>query len=241
MIELVAERTDRALVLTLNRPAKRNALAESIVEDLIECLRDAHQEPTDLVVLRGEGKTFSAGFDFGGLAEASDGDLLRRFVRVEQLLQLVFHAPFETLALAHGRVFGAAADLVCACTHRVGTPDSAFRFPGLAFGIVLGTRRLAGRIGETAARDVQGRGLTMDADHALRTGLLTEVADTSEWDELLARVAEGAGRVEADARSVFHRALAADSADADLADLVRSASVPGLRDRLQRFREEQKQ
>ncbi|MBK1787806.1 enoyl-CoA hydratase/isomerase family protein [Prauserella cavernicola] len=238
MSELRVNRSGRALTLILDRPAKRNALSAPLVEQLIDAVEGAYAEPTDLVEFRGEGRTFSAGFDFGGLAETTDGELLHRFVRIEHLLQLVHHAPFETAAFVHGKVFGAAADLLCACSHRIAAPGSAFRLPGLAFGIVLGTRRLAERVGSSAARWIQGEGAVLDAETALRLGLLTELADPSDWDGRRDALAERSGRLTTQARASFHRALTADTADADLAELVRSASVPGLRQRIQRFREE---
>ena len=46
------------------------------------------------------------------------------------------------MAVATGRAWGAGADLFASCDIRACTPDASFRFPGTAFGIVLGTRRL---------------------------------------------------------------------------------------------------
>lgn len=239
MGELRTERKNGVLSLRLDRPAKRNALSETLVEDLLDAVQGAYDEPTDLVVFRGEGGCFSAGFDFSGLAETTDAELLYRFVRIEQLLQLVYHAPFDTLALAHGRVFGAGADLLCACARRVAAPGSTFRLPGLAFGVVLGTRRLAERVGTAAARRIQAGGDTIDAAQALETGLITELVDTEDWTDRISRASEEEGWLDRRARAVFQRALAPGDGDAELADLVRSASVPGLRQRIQHFRKEQ--
>jgi enoyl-CoA hydratase/carnithine racemase len=232
---LLAERRDSVLTMILNRPDKHNALSVPLVDALLAEFESAHDEPTDLVVLRGDGPSFSAGFDLSGLDTLTDGDLLHRFVRIEQLLQTVHHAPFATLALAHGRVFGAGADLVCACTHRVAAPGTRFRLPGMAFGLVLGTGRLARRIGADAARTVQAGGRTLNSDEALRLGLLTAVHDRDGW----AGVVEDAAHVEtglsAPARAVLHGALADDHRDVDLAALVRSAAVPGLADRIRSY------
>ncbi|TNC27819.1 enoyl-CoA hydratase/isomerase family protein [Amycolatopsis alkalitolerans] len=214
---------------------KRNALNEELVAALLTEITAAQGESTDLVVLRGEGQGFSAGFDLGGLEGQSDGDLLHRFVRIEQLLQAVHTAPFATLALAHGRVFGAGADLVCACSHRVAAPGTRFRFPGLAFGIVLGTRRLAGRVGADTARAIQAGGRTLDAAEAERTGLITAIADTPEWSEVVKTVEAEAGGITSTARAVFHRALADARPDEDMAHLVRTAAQPGLRDRISQY------
>ena len=110
-------------------------------------------------------KNFSAGFDFSSTAEtATEGELLRRFVRIEQLLQAIWHAPFATMALAHGLNFGAGADLFVACDVRVAAPGTTFRMPGLRFGLQLGTRRLAQRIGNDAARALLADSSMIDAD-----------------------------------------------------------------------------
>lgn len=235
MTELRTERRDGVLTLTLNRPDKRNALNSTLVEALLEEVGAAVARPPDLLVLRGEGAVFSAGFDLGRLEEQSDGDLLHRFVRIEQLLHAVHAAPFATLALAHGRVFGAGADLLCACSRRVAAPGTRFRLPGLAFGIVLGTRRLVARVGADTARSIQAGGRTLDAAEAARCGLLTDVADSGDWAEFTEAAAAEARAVPVSARSAFQRTLAAARPDQDLACLVRTAAEPGLRERISHY------
>ena len=150
--ELIIEKTAAVSTLTLNRPDKANALDAVLVDALAAAVAAAHQDGTRLLVLKGNGRHFCAGFDFGGYETASEGELLQRFARIELLLQAVYHAPFATLALAQGRNFGAGVDLVLACGSRVAAPDAQFRMPGLKFGLQLGTRRLAARIGADAAR-----------------------------------------------------------------------------------------
>ena len=78
MNDLVSERTGATLTLTLNRPAKMNALSASLVDALIGALRQARADGTRLIVLRGNGRNFSAGFDFSGHETLSEGDLLLR-------------------------------------------------------------------------------------------------------------------------------------------------------------------
>ncbi len=50
-----------------------------------------------------------------------------------------FHSESTTVALVHGHVFGAGADLFCACQHRFAASDATFRLPGTGFGLVQGT------------------------------------------------------------------------------------------------------
>ena len=120
-----------------------NALSAGLVEALIAAVDQAQAEQARAIVFQGEGRNFSAGFDFGDWESHSEGDLLLRFVRIEMLLQRVAATPCLTVALAHGRNFGAGVDLFGACKWRLATPDASFRMPGLKFGLVLGTRRFA--------------------------------------------------------------------------------------------------
>ncbi|HEV2007155.1 MAG TPA: enoyl-CoA hydratase/isomerase family protein, partial [Burkholderiales bacterium] len=145
--ELLRQHDGHVTHLTLNRPQKANALSASLVEALLNAVEYAYTDATRLLILDGNGDHFCTGFDFTGYLEMSDGDLVLRFIRIEHLLQQLYHAPFATLVLAHGRNFGAGCDLVCAGSLRVAAPGATFRMPGLRFGIVLGTRRLAHRIG----------------------------------------------------------------------------------------------
>jgi hypothetical protein len=64
-----------------------NALSATLVEALLAEVDAAYRDGTRLLVLRGNGKNFSAGFDMGGYEAQSEGDLVLRFIRIEQLLQ----------------------------------------------------------------------------------------------------------------------------------------------------------
>lgn len=232
MSELRIERSGRVTTLTLDRPAKMNALSATLVEALLGALEQAHGDGTRLVVLRGEGKNFSAGFDFGGYQEQSEGELLLRFTRIEQLLQLAHHAPFEMLALAHGRNFGAGADLVGACSRRVASADATFRMPGLRFGLVLGTRRFARQVGGDIARDILQESKTFGSVEAKSIGFLSQIAEPAEWPAVIASAAEAAAVLAPEAQARLQAATRIDTRDADLADLVRSAATPGLKMRI---------
>lgn len=225
------------LIASLDRPSKLNALDHSLVEALHDALDQAESHPTRLLVLRGEGRNFSAGFDFGGYDTQSEGDLLRRFVRIEQLLQRVHHARFDTLALAHGRNFGAGVDLFAACNRRICTADGTFRMPGLGFGLVLGTRRFAGLVGESRARQILHDGVTFDGHQAQTMGFASGLADVADWDARIADARDALALLDDDARGRLFHTSRTDTRDADMADLVASAVRPGLIDRLRAYRQ----
>lgn len=234
--DLLIERTGAISTLTLNRPDKANALSARLVDALAAALAAAHHDGTRLLVLKGSGRHFCAGFDFGGYESASEGDLLLRFARIELLLQALYHAPFATLALAQGRNFGAGVDLVLACGARVAAPDAQFRMPGLKFGLQLGTRRLAARIGGDAARALLAASRNFDSAEALRLGFLQEIAAPESWPTTIERAASAAQQLTPAAAARLHAATVSDTRAEDLADLVRSAIEPGLKERISEYR-----
>lgn len=222
--------------LTLNRPDKANALDAALVEALHDALDSAFTDGTRLVVIAGEGRNLSAGFDFGGFETATEGDLLWRFVRIEQLLQKLYHAPCPTLAFAHGRNFGAGADLFVACDTRVAAPSTTFRMPGLRFGLQLGTRRLAQRIGTESARSLLAGTRAIGNAEAMAIRFLTTTAPASEWDEIIERESRVAGELTPDATVRLRAATVVDTRAQDLSDLVASVTPRGLKDRIARYR-----
>lgn len=218
------------LTLTLDHAARGNALGPELVEALLAALVDASRNSAlHTLVLRAAGPHFCTGLDLSDLEQCSDGDLLHRLVRIETLLASLWHAPWRTIAMAQGRCWGAGADLFAVCDERLAADDTRFRFPGAQFGIVLGTRRLAERVGSGAARRVVIEGGEWDASAALALGFATAL--TSVADALTApTVCPGTAQA-------IRAATRVDLRDADLAALVRSASSPGLKSRIQAYRE----
>ena len=228
---ITCNRAGGVITLTLNRPEMGNALGPALVEALIAEVGSACRPgETHTLVLRGAGKHFCTGLDLSDLDGLSDGDLLLRLVRIETLLAMLWHAPIRTMAVAHGRTWGAGADLFAACEQRVAVAGASFRFPGAQFGIVLGTRRLSERVGTDVARALVVDGGTLDAAQALACGLASLPAEPP----MLASPV-----VEASLAAAVRLATRADLRDADMAALVRSAAVPGLQARVSAYRQSQ--
>ncbi|HSW20956.1 MAG TPA: enoyl-CoA hydratase/isomerase family protein [Ramlibacter sp.] len=218
--------------LSLARADKRNALSSELVEELIEMVQRAPAEGAKVLVFRGEGKSFCAGFDFTDVDRQSEGDLVLRFVRIEMLLQAVSSSPCLTVALAHGRTFGAGVDLVASCRLRYATQDSSFRMPGLKFGLVLGTRRFGQIVGPQQAAALQEESATFDAKLALQLGFIHAIADEARWSSLIDDARARAAALPEWSRNALYEVLSTHEADADLAWLVRSAARAGLKQRI---------
>ena len=229
-LELLSTRRDGVVTLTMNRPERGNALSAELVEALLEGVNAALEDhEVHTLVLRGQGRHFCTGLDLSDLDQASDATLLWRLVRIETLLSTVWQAPKRTVAVAQGRTWGAGADLFVACEQRVALHGATFRFPGAQFGIVLGTRRLALRLGSDAARDLLTSGGEWDTAQALACGLASH-AEEPDLQTPKVDAATGAAL-----RAATRAAEGGDLRDADLAALVRSAASPGLVARVRRY------
>jgi enoyl-CoA hydratase len=221
--------------LALNRPRKANSINDEMARSLVAALRTAYTDGTRALVVEGRGKNFCGGFDFAGYESASEGDLLLRFVHIEQALQLVRNAPFLTIAMVQGSAFGAGADLVAACAIRAGDQAARFRFPGLQFGLVLGTRHLTFVVGQDAARRILLTGTVVGSVEAVQIGLLTTVVEASDRKAFVAATVTDNLRLSERALESALRGTGRDTGDADMADLVRSASLTGLHSRISAY------
>jgi len=229
------EQDDGLLQLTLNRPDSANALSPDLTEALIQAVTQAKN--VRLCTLRGAGRHFCSGFDLAGLEDLSDGDLLWRFLRIETLLQAVYHAPFPVVAFAHGQVVGAGADLFTACWRRVAATDARFRMPGWNFELALGTRRLTHLIGQDAARELLIDTKVLSADESLACGLATDLAHQEEWPELVDGLKQRATALSPRATKHMLDLTANDSRNDDIAAIVKTAGRPGLKDRIIAYRD----
>ena len=232
--DLICTRENDVLTLTLNRGSKANSLTPALVEDLITAL----DQPGDvrMAVIRGEGKHFCAGFDLSDISKLSDGDLLWRFVRIELLLQKIYHSPFPIVALGHGQIVGAGADLFAACWHRVAAPGTKLKMPGWNFELALGTGRLTALIGQDAARDMLIDTKSISAEQARQIGLASSLVEKEDWENLILTLATRARALPSEATANMLALTGLNNAELDLAALVRSAARPGLKARIENYR-----
>ena len=238
MNEIVASNERGVATIVLNRPGKANALDAPTVEALHAALDRAIAAPAHLIVLRAEGRNFCAGFDFSGFEDTTLSELCWRFIRIEQFLQRLAHAPCNTMALAQGGCFGAGADLVLACHERLAAPDARFRMPGWRFGLALGTRRLAARIGADGARRFLESAAILDAAAAAPARLIDAVVDRVDWQARVDAAGTGALALTPEARACLAAIVTPDTRALDMASLVESLTAGDLKARIRAFRTE---
>jgi enoyl-CoA hydratase len=175
MIESTVEAGLR--VVTLDRPARRNALTPAALADLLAAVETA-TEP--VVYLAGAGEAFCAGADLD-VVDSLDGDSAAAFARRGQRVAGAL-ASYDGVVVAgiDGPARGGGVELALACDLRVGTPAATFAESGVThglFGAWGGTARLPRIVGEGVAMELSLSGRVLDADEAHRVGLLSRVVD----------------------------------------------------------------
>lgn len=170
--------------LTLNRPEVLNALSNELVEALSAALaRVAGDETARVVVIRGAGRAFCAGYDLKEEAEqhakhgAPDREGWRRELAgsVERMLE-VFDHPKPVIAEVHGYCLAGGCDLMMMCDLAVASDDALFGEPEIRFGSGVVTMVMPWLIGARKAKELLFTGEDrIPADESLRIGLVNRV------------------------------------------------------------------
>ncbi len=155
------------LVVTLDRPQRRNAVDHATLLALADAQRRA--AAARVLVLTGAPPAFSAGADLTGVEEGEFTRLLG------QVLRGFTELPIPTIAAIDGAALGAGAQLAVACDLRVATPDSRFGVPAAKLGLAVDhwtVERLARELGWPIARAMLIAAETYDAAALHRAGAI---------------------------------------------------------------------
>ena len=186
---------ERVVEVVLNRPSKGNAMNPQLFHDLQAAFEAIDRDDeVRVVLLRGEGKNFTYGLDLqdsmselgpliqGGLA--AKRKKLRAFVkRLQHQCAAPAWCSKPVVAAVHGWCIGGGLDLVSACDIRLCTSNARFSLREARIGIVadLGSlQRLPAVIGDAATRELALTAKDIDAERALRLGLVSDVLDDEE-------------------------------------------------------------
>ena len=174
---LLTERDGPVVVLTLNRPERKNALSVALrdrISDMLDALAD--DESVSCVVFTGSGSVFCSGFDLKEFQQALEdpafGDTL--WASSDRYHRRVLTFPVPTVAAVNGPAIAGGMDLAVMCDLRVTATTARFSHPEYTFGdVVYGP--LHDLVGGSVARDLCMTGRVVSADEALALNLANRV------------------------------------------------------------------
>lgn len=141
---LLLELDDRLAFITMNRPAKRNALSLEHMEELIDAFRTVGRRgDTGVVVLRGAGPAFCAGHDLSEMRERSPEFYRQLFDVCTVLMETIQAIPQPVIAQVHGIATAAGCQLAATCDLVVAAEDARFATPGVKIGLFCSTPMVA--------------------------------------------------------------------------------------------------
>jgi methylglutaconyl-CoA hydratase len=206
-----------AVVLTLNRPDRRNALSRGLIDALTEAFGRARDDAAArCVVLTGAGSAFCAGMDLAELQESLEAGKGKQApvwddaLRLAKLYDLIYTLPKPTIAAVNGAAVAGGAGLVSVCDLAVAMPEARFGYPEVRRGLVAAMvmPHLMRHVGERTARYLLLTGELIDSEEAYRAGFINAIAPA---EQLLTRalawahaLAEGGPNALARTKELLH-------------------------------------
>jgi methylglutaconyl-CoA hydratase len=178
-----------AVVLTLNRPDRRNALSRDLIAALTEAFERARDDAAArCVILTGAGNAFCAGMDLAELQESltagkgKQAPVWDDALRLAKLYDRMYALPKPTIAAVNGAAVAGGAGLVSACDLAVAVPEARFGYPEVRRGLVAAMvmPHLLRHVGERMARYLLLTGELIEAEEACRIGFINAVAPAEQ-------------------------------------------------------------
>lgn len=168
-------------IVRFNRPAKRNPLSLSTLQELkniLTALLPRHD--LEAMIITGNSDVFASGADIRELVKLDPASALEFSKLGQDLFQSIADAKQITIAAINGYCMGGALDLALACDIRVASSTAVFSHPGARLGIITGwggTQRLPRLIGRARALELFATAGRYSSEAALEMGLISRVAD----------------------------------------------------------------
>ena len=195
------ETKDGIVLITVNRPQALNALNPQVLDELYKAFEqfDA-DESADVAILTGEGRAFVAGADIVAMSTMSTLEGRNLGIKGHKLMNYMENIEKPIIAAVNGFALGGGCELAMACDIRVASSKAKFGQPEVGLGIIPGfggTQRLPRLVGSGMAKYLIFTADTIDAQEALRIGLVEKVV---EPDALMDEVCGIAKKISAKAQ-----------------------------------------
>jgi enoyl-CoA hydratase/carnithine racemase len=176
--------------LRLNRPAKLNALSEDLLDALQRALDGIAADPdARCVIIEGAGKAFCAGHDLAEMRQRPDQEYYKSlFAACSRMMQGIVNLPVPVIVKVHGVATAAGCQLVASCDLAIASNSARFAVSGINVGLFCSTPAVAlsRNVSAKNAFDMLVTGDFIDAEEAVRTGLINQAVEATELDAAVA-------------------------------------------------------
>lgn len=196
MADIIVEQLGKVRRLTLNRPEKLNAISQNLVDELLAAIDEAEQSAeTHVIILRGAGRSFCAGYDMSvpyGAASPTSGagttkwlvpDQVRMLGRQRRYLDRIWHCQIPIVAQIHGHCLAGGTDLVLNCDFIVASEDAKIGYPPLRYFGVPPSQMWLYHVGPQWTKRLMLTGDTVSGQRAAQIGLVQEAVPADELDD----------------------------------------------------------
>ncbi len=189
MSEIITAKENSIFFITLNRPEKRNALNDALIDNLKDALREADKDETlRVVVIKGAGVDFCSGADLSALQKISESDVLENHDdadNLRELFSLIRKVKIPVIAAVHGRALAGGCGLATACDLVLAANTARFGYPEVKIGFVpaMVMAILRRNVSEKRAFALATQGFEFDAPTAKSFGLINEVYPSEAFEE----------------------------------------------------------
>lgn len=206
---LLTDASDGVHTIKFNRPERLNALTQDVAKELLDAFEEIDVQANDVVVVRGEGRAFCAGWDLKEASAATKTleDTRNEIEAMQDLTRAIRKCPLPILSVIHGYAMGAGCEIGLSCDLVLATRTAVFGFPETEVGLAVTggfTHILPRTIGIVKAKELlflgrrftgeqaQGMGLVnfVCEDEAIASELNTIVKDLHSRSKLALRVAK---------------------------------------------------
>jgi enoyl-CoA hydratase len=183
---IIFESKERIGYLTINRPQALNALDNLTMDEISDVIKVFRDDPVlGVLIITGAGeKAFAAGADIKELNSIDSGsEMLRYLKKGQEVLNQLENVGKPTIAAVNGYALGGGCELALVCTLRIASASAKIGLPEIKLGSIPGlggTQRLSREVGKQKALEMILTGQPIDAQEALRIGLVCRVLPDKE-------------------------------------------------------------
>ncbi|GMQ30552.1 enoyl-CoA hydratase/isomerase family protein [Algoriphagus confluentis] len=198
LVNILTEEKNGVLYLIINREDKLNALNFATLEEIKSIFEEvADNKSIKAVIITGAGeKAFVAGADIREIADLNEVNARKFAENGQEIFAMIENCHKPVVAVTNGFALGGGCELAMACHMRVASANAKFGQPEVNLGIIPGyggTQRLTHLIGRGKANELMMTGDMVDANEALRLGLVNYVLPTKA--EAIAKAEEMVGKI----------------------------------------------